>query len=258
MDEPDGKAPGSVAHAFRNRLFWEWADQIPRAVPAGFIATLYAMASACDPGGSVRFNKGRPITIRKIASGARVDIKDARRYVNAAIAAGVVAVEGERTSGRAVVYCLLLPPHPDWGAAESMLKATRRERPANGKAPWAGPDLGGPTPQVGDTNLGGPTPQVEQDPGERGGGTYPPGTWGDLPPRGWGDLPPTIPGSSMTLPMTVAEVVPQPQVVPSVALRKTIESRGEIGWQDAAARCSVCFKQMVMRHGRTAHAHCQG
>lgn len=263
-DDAEAPSSGSVAHTFRNRLFWHWADTIPRDIPGGFIATLYAMSAAADPAGVLRFNTGgKTISLTRIARGARVDVKDCRRYVRAAIAAGLVHEPEDPQKGRAVVYRLsLCPLGPDWGAAQAALKSSRRVRVKADPPPWGGENLGGPTPQVHDNNLGGPTPQVPHDPDHSDGseprGTDPLPTWGDLPPRGWGDRPPTIPGFSMSSSMTGADRVPQPPVGVGPARRKIIPGETDgTGWGTEATRCAVCFKPMVARHGRTTHRDCE-
>lgn len=254
-DPPTG---GSVPHKFRQRLFWEWAQQMPRALPAGFITTLYAMASAADPSGHLRFNKGKLITIRAVASAARVDVKDARRYVKAAVAAGVVGMPAEQRNGSAILYAILLSPFPDWDAAVAVLEGSKRKRKHT--IDWhTEKNQGGHTPEVPDGDRGGHTPTVWDDeeppPDEEPWGTHPPRGWGDTPPRGWGDTPPRIPGSSMSSSMTVAEVVSQADV-PGGPVLATEDFTGGERWGCGVKRCSRCGSRMADRADRVMCVTC--
>jgi hypothetical protein len=99
-EQAEQRASGSVPNAFRNALFWRWAPAMPTGLPSSFVTVLYALAAAADPAGKVKFRDGKAIRIKDIAAAAKVDEKDCRRYINAAIAAGVVGVEGEQRPGR--------------------------------------------------------------------------------------------------------------------------------------------------------------
>ena len=80
-DDQDARAAGSVPNAYRNALFWRWAPQMPRGLSSSFVTVLYALASAADPAGRVRFRDGKAIRIKDIAAAAKADEKDVRRYL---------------------------------------------------------------------------------------------------------------------------------------------------------------------------------
>jgi hypothetical protein len=216
----DAPVGGSVPHAYRNALFWRWVPAMPRPLRGAFATVLYAMAAAANPAGQLRFTGGRDIRLSAIAAGAGCDQKDARRYLAAAEAAGVVGVEGERRPGRVTRYALILSPSPDWGAAVAFLEGTRRQR-KRPDAPW---HLGGPSPQLAGDNLGGPTPQVEQDQPIEPRGTVPLWTSGDRPPITSGDRPPNEPGINQEVLHDGAEVVHLPQVPGGLAEFKATRS----------------------------------
>lgn len=266
---PAERAAGSAAHAWRQRLFWDWAQAIPASMPGGFLSTLYASAAAADAGGQLKYAKGgKAIPIARIASGARVDVKDCRRYLNAAIAAGVIVVVGEKRSGAATLYALLLSPFPDWEAAAAVLKASKRRR-ADQVEPRAerarAANLGGHAPVVAvpreEVNLGGVAPYVWDDEAPpledepRGPGPLP--TPGATPPRGWGATPPTVQVTAFGFSMTGAEVVTQAEVPgPSACAVKinSIEQHDDAGC--AARRCPRCGAQMSPTTKRTMCVGC--
>lgn len=263
-DEPQqGPPTGSVAHAFRNRLFWHWAPAMPKGIPAGFVAALYALGSASDPVGKVRFRDGKAITIKHIAAACKSDEKDARRYINAAMAAGVVGVQGEQRRGRASLYVLILDPNPDWGAALSSLGASKRKRPERKEPPWRDGKNGGPPPELPDTEFGGPPPELEQDPDEKVRGTAPRMSSGDRPPFGSGDRPPYIPGVIHDSSHDGAEVVVKAEVVGPTAVEQ-IGSNQDNDQPATAnvvgfARCTTCHERLIpdpRRPDRTTHTHC--
>jgi hypothetical protein len=203
----------------------------------------------------LRFNKGKLITIRAIATGARVDIKDARRYVNAAIAAGVADRVGDSPNGAAVLYTLLVSPFPDWAAAVAVLDASKRKR--GHAAPW---NQGGPGHHGHRWRPGGVSPTVDDPSGESGpkapGGTHPLPPWGDTPPRGWGDTPPTIPGVSMFSSMNGAEVCRQAEVPGGAGSATKIDSTGEERWGCGVRRCPRCGSRMADRSDRVMCVSC--
>ena len=261
------KNPGSTAHAWRQRLFWDWAQDIPSLLPGGFVAVLYAAGSAADASGHLRFARGgKPIPLPKLAKGARVDVKDARRYVNAAIAAGVMCKVGDPKPGVAVLYSLLLSPFPDWGAAQSFLQKSSRVRPDRDgsradRAKAAQGNLGGVPPQVEDSNPGGQAPYVwdqeppEDEPEPRGAGPLP--TWGACPPTTQGGRPPTYQGYSMDYPMTMPEVVTQPEVPSVLPVATKTNLTGEEEWGCGTKRCARCHGRMRNQTGRELCAACR-
>ncbi|MFC8453113.1 hypothetical protein [Kitasatospora sp. NPDC057223] len=121
---------------------------MPKALSGGFLKILHSLHSLANEDGVLRFRRsGDGIPLGQIALGAMCDVKDARRYLRAAIAAGLVRVVGEIQRGFAVVYALVVPGwEPDWAAAVESLVESRRERPEGRERPdW----MGGRTPGVG-------------------------------------------------------------------------------------------------------------
>ncbi|MFI6347276.1 hypothetical protein [Streptomyces sp. NPDC050560] len=259
-DEQDTRASGSVAHAYRNALFWRWAPAMPKGIPAAFVTLLYALASAADPAGRVRFRDGSVIRIKDIAAACKADEKDVRRYLTAAVAAGVVAVEGEQRRGRPTLYVLMLTPSPDWGAAVDAITNSKRKRPERTPPPWrqAAPGAdqknGGRSPELPEDKNGGPPPELSDLDHEKERGTAPRTSSGDRPPFGSGDRPPNNPGRPMSLPHEVAEVEPQPPVDVAPAPTELPENH-EPRTADVA-RCAVCHERMIPRPGRDRHTHC--
>lgn len=121
---------------FRNRLFWRWSDELPRPLREGFVKVLHAFGAGANPAGRMVFWDGRIITLKEIARAACVDVKDARRYINAAMVAGVVTVSGERKKGHTPVYAAVVVDAPDWTAAAEMLKATKPEPKRRAPKVW--------------------------------------------------------------------------------------------------------------------------
>lgn len=261
----DEQAPasGSVPHAYRNALFWRWVPAMPKGLPSSFVTVLYALASASDPAGRVRFRDGKAIRIKDIAAATKADEKDVRRNIQAAIVAGVVTVQGEQRRGRASLYVLVLTPSPDWDAAASSLASTKRKRAERTPPPWRSEESeknGGRSPELSELENGGPPPELEDSPDEKERGTAPRMSSGDRPPFGSGDRPPNNPGIAKELPQETAEVVGQPQVDGAPALHK-IDSPQDQNGQDEQpprdfTRCARCHERMVPRPGRTRHAHC--
>jgi len=163
-DDPRGSA---VPVSWRNALSWRWAPEMPRPLKGGFLTVLYAAGAMADASGRLRFKDGRTITRKQLAGAAGSDLREASRYAHAAVAAGVLGIEGEQKNGAAPLYLLLLNPCPDWSAAVASLESTRRKRPKK-PPPWraeTGPDQRGPAPPVDEPDQRGPAPLVrEQDP----------------------------------------------------------------------------------------------
>lgn len=209
-DDPAAPASGSVPHSFRNALFWKWAPAMPKGTPSGFLSLLYALAAAADPAGVLRFRTGEPIQLKDIAKGARADEKDTRRYLNAAMAAGVVVLLTERRRGRTALYALALHPRPDWEAAAASLSASRRQRTRTDPPPWQ-VENGGPAPGPPTAQNGAPAPVLPAAAAETERGTAPRTGTGDRPPTGTGDRPPDTPGGPMSSSHERAEDGEQPQ-----------------------------------------------
>ncbi len=135
---PDRRDPSqrgtSVAHTFRTTLTWRWSARMPRPLGGGFLKVLQSLGALANEDGVLRFRRsGDGIPLGRIANGARCDVKDARRYLRAAMAAGLVGIVGEARKGFAVVYTLLVPGwEPDWAAAVDSLLGSRRKRHRDG------------------------------------------------------------------------------------------------------------------------------
>ncbi|MFE0376222.1 hypothetical protein ACFW1M_11665, partial [Streptomyces inhibens] len=197
-DEQAGQsAGGSVPHAFRNALFWRWAPAMPKGIPASFVTVLYALGAAADTAGRLRFRDGKAIRIKDIAAAVKADEKDVRRYLTAAIAAGVVSIQGEARRGRATLYVLILSPWPDWTAAVASLETTKRK--PRKAPPWVEDEAknGGVSPEP---ENGGHAPELSAPDPEEERGTRPPLSSGDTPPFGGGGgaPPPPPPSDSHT------------------------------------------------------------
>jgi hypothetical protein len=119
---------GGVAHAFGNAVAWNWVDEMPPYLKTGFLAMLYSLRQHAAPSGEVRFNKGnhRPIKMDRLSRSAGCREQDGRRYVEAAIRAGIVVLVGERKRGATPLFQVVVTPWPDWKAAEHYLRATSR------------------------------------------------------------------------------------------------------------------------------------
>ncbi|HEY9369153.1 hypothetical protein [Streptomyces sp.] len=259
-DEQATRASGSVPHAYGNALAWRWSREMPTALRRGFLTLLYALRAIANANGELRFHGDhKPIRIQDIAKAAGADEKDARRYMNAGIAAGVVAVKGEQRRGKATLYTLVLCPIPDWGAAEDVLKTTRR-KPGKGSAPWQAP--AGSSGDRDPNQFGGPRPELPGDPGEEVRGTAPRMGSGDRAPNGSGDRAPNNPGGTHVSPHDEAGVVFKPQVVGPPAPQQTDSDQEQNHVptrQVGFLRCTRCHERLIpdpRRPERTTHSHC--
>lgn len=283
-DETESRTPtpGSIPTAYRNALFWRWAPALKKVkgIPGGFTCVLYAMASAANAAGRVQFKDGKPIRITDIARGAQVDEKDARRYIEAAIAAGVLDVIGERKRGRAALYALLVSPFPDWGAAAHALESSRRVRkprdgnpreaaqeqtPADGEYetgreedPDAFADdseFGGQPPNFEDPEFGGQPPNFWEGMDWEVRGAAPDGVRGAAP-EWFGGQPPNNPCSNQEVPHDMADVVTQAEVPRARAAGEKIDSTGEERWGCGTKRCARCHGRMANRPDRVMCVSC--
>lgn len=158
-DEQDRKT-GGVPHAFGNVLAWKWSREMPATCKGGFLTMLYALRQMAAPSGELRFNGNdrAPLKLPDLAKAAGCREKDARRYIDAAIRAGVVVVVGERKRGKATLYQLVVSPFVDWTRAADHLKATAR----NPDKKWPKDDPahssghGGPNPEGSENGPQGP------------------------------------------------------------------------------------------------------
>ncbi|MFB7171113.1 hypothetical protein ACFCYM_09865 [Streptomyces sp. NPDC056254] len=215
--QPD-PASGGVPHAYRNVVFWRWARELPRPLRGGFLKVLYALGTAANTRGEMRFHDGKAIRIQDIARGSAADEKDTRRYIDAAIAAGVVGILGTRRRGKPTVYQLLIIPNPDWAAAVASLAASQPVKKQRAKAaPWReqeATEFGGPSPEPDATEFGGPPPEPDTEgsgdrPRNLGGessGDRPPLEFGGPSPVEFGGPSPEQPRVTQVLPQELAAV----------------------------------------------------
>ncbi|MCY0921868.1 MULTISPECIES: hypothetical protein [unclassified Streptomyces] len=222
QEQPE-PARGSVPLDFRNALFWRWTRDLPRPLRGGFLKVLYALGTAANSRGEMRFRDGKEIRIQDIAKGAATDEKDCRRYINAAIAAGVVGVAGARGRGKPTVYQLLVSPRPDWTAAVASLAESL---PVKKKPPK-------PAPWQDDPEFGGPPPE----PDAQSSGDHPPNfpeqSSGDRPPLGFGGPSPVEFGGPSPEQPRVTQVLPQESAAVVDQLSPGGPSPGEDGPADA-------------------------
>ncbi|MFB6517465.1 hypothetical protein [Streptomyces sp. NPDC056401] len=202
--QPD-YASGGVPHAYRNAIFWRWTRTMPRPLKGPFLTLLYALGAASGTHGLLQFRDGKVMRIQDIAAGVGSDEKDTRRYLNAAIAAGVVAVEGERRRGKRAVYRIVVSLHPDWTAALASLASSKpkpKKTPAP-PAPWQDEDeFGGPTPELAGRSSGDHPPNL---PGASSG-DQPPNEFGGPTPDWFGGPTPEQPRGTQVLPQESADV----------------------------------------------------
>ncbi|MGW4824639.1 hypothetical protein ACWEP4_38380 [Streptomyces sp. NPDC004227] len=104
--EIEDKPGGGPANSFGNTLAWNWSREMPRALKGGFLTLLYALRAMAAANGALRFKDGTVIRIQDIAKAAGCREQDARRYLEAAIRAGLVVVEGRRRRGIPTLYVL--------------------------------------------------------------------------------------------------------------------------------------------------------
>lgn len=210
MSTEEQATSGSVPNAFGNALAWKWTRQMPTYVRrSGLPTLLYALRAMSNAAGELRFGDRKAIRIQDIAKAACAAEKDARRYLEAAIRAGVVTTRGQRKRGVPTLYVLLPSPFPNWQAAEDHLRATAR-KPGKRPAAWQEqPESSGDR----DPNQFGP-PRPELTDGTENEVRVTATRWssGDRDPNGSGDRDPNNPGGFTGFSHERAEVVSQPQV----------------------------------------------
>lgn len=201
--QPD-YASGGVPHAYRNAIFWRWTRTMPRPLKGPFLTLLYALGAASGTHGRLQFRDGKAIRIQDIAAGMGSDEKDTRRYLNAAIAAGVVEVEGERRRGKRAVYCIVACLHPDWTAALASLEESKpKPQPKKKPAPWKDEEeFGGPPPELQGGSSG------DRPPNSAGpsSGDRTPNEFGGPSPEWFGGRSPEQPRVTQVLPQESADV----------------------------------------------------
>lgn len=211
-DEQAERTSGSVPNAYGNALSWKWTRQMsPYLRRSGLPLLLCQLRNYASASGDVAFSSDRkPIRISDIAAASCCSVKDCRRYLEAAIRSGVVAVRGERKRGTAARYVIVPHPFPDWQAAEDYLKSTAR-KPGR-KAPEWSDDEDERRGHRDPNEKGSPRPQLTDGTDSEEGVTATPPSKGHRDPNGWGHRDPNNPGVTHDSSHDGAEVVPQPQV----------------------------------------------
>ena len=254
-DEQDGRTSGSVPNAYGNALSWRWTrDMSAYLRRSGLPLLLCQLRNLASASGEIAFSSDRkPIRIQDIAKAACCDEKDARRYLEAAIRAGVVRVLGERKRGKATRYMIVVSPFPDWPAAESYLRGTARKRAPG----WD--QIEESSGDSAPNQNGGQRPELTGGTAEEVRGTAPPMSSGDSAPNGSGDSAPNNPGGYPWVSQDGAEVGFQPQVVgPPAKQDEPQESNPDdpTTWPV----CPACRRRVMpdpRRPGRTIHARCE-
>lgn len=144
--QPESPASGSVPHTFRLRMARQWVPRMPTQLrrQKAFLFALATVAAMADAAGRTRWHAtpdepGRPLPLRELAAAMGSDEKDARRYLAAAIAAGLLTTEQAPRRGRTTVYVLLVPPvTPRWAAALAVLTVGEEEVEETGPHTTAG------------------------------------------------------------------------------------------------------------------------
>ena len=207
-DEQETRAPGSVPNAFGNALAWRWSREMPAALRRrkGFITLLYTLRAMAHASGELRFQGGKTFRIQDIARAATIREKDARRFLDAGVRAGVIAIVGARRRGTPTLYVLLVSPCPNWAAAEAHLKATDRDT-GKDAAPWQDESSG----HRGPNQFGHPRPELADGAAEDVRATAARTGSGHRGPTGSGTRGPNTPGTSHGSFHGMAGVGAQPQ-----------------------------------------------
>lgn len=264
FEEQDSRSSGGVPVAFGNALSWKWTRQMPAYLRrSGLPLLLCQLRNFAAASGEIAFSGDRkPIRIQDIAKAACANEKDTRRYLEAAIRAGVVQVLGERKRGKAARYAIVPTPFPDWPAAEDYLKSTAR-KPGKRPAAWSEDD--GSSGRGDPNQNGSPRPELTDgtENGERVTATRM-GS-GHRDPNGSGHRDPNNPGGFPWGSHDGAEVVPQPQVGGAQASQdhspqEQLSTAPMPGAGPApaatAGRCRGCHIPLI-RPGRGLCARCQ-
>lgn len=195
---------------------------MPRPLHGGFLTLLYALGTAANTEGRLRFRDGKAIRIQDIARAVGSSEKDTRRYINAAIAARVVGYEKPPKRGRATVYRLIVEAYPMWDLAAESLLLSRPNRKDAAPPPWredqeqastGAPESSGVgDPNRDDEEFGSPTPEVTDGTGQRSSGHRDTLEFGSPTPQQFGSPTPEQPRVPQGFPTVGADVVGQPQV----------------------------------------------
>ncbi|QQM44983.1 hypothetical protein [Streptomyces liliifuscus] len=209
-DSQTDRASGSVPHTFRLRMAWQWVPRMPVALrrQKAFLYAVQTVAAMADTAGRTRWHAededtaGRPLRLKELAAAMGSDEKDARRYLTAAIAAGILTTEQAPRRGRTTVYVLLLPPYtPRWEAAAAVLTAGGADTGEDdGHAPAGRAEFGGRSPvrdaPAAQASSGDASPNFPPVTGSQERGTPPRWSSGDGSPSRTGACPPNKPGSA--------------------------------------------------------------
>lgn len=259
IEEQATAASGSVPNAFGNALSWKWTRQMSAYLRrSGLPLLLCQLRNLAAASGEIAFNSDRkPIRIQDIAKAACCDEKEARRYLEAAIRAGVVQVIGERKRGKAARYVIVVHPFPDWLAAEDYLRSTARKRAPGWDQP--GESSGDSAPN----QNGGQRPELTAGTPEEVRGTAPRMSSGDSAPNGSGDSAPNNPGGYPWGSHDGAEVGFQPQVVgPTGDQSESHEPNPDdpTTWRTCPTAQGGCGRRIMpdpQRPDRRMHARCE-
>ncbi|MFE3169302.1 hypothetical protein [Streptomyces sp. NPDC059224] len=256
-------APGSVPNAFGNALAWQWTRKQMSAYlrRSGLPLLLCQLRNLASASGEIAFNGDRkPIRITDIAAVSCCREKDARRYLEAAVRAGVVRVVGERKRGKATRYVLVVHPFPDWQAAEDYLKSTGRA-PGKGAAPWQDDDES--SGHRGPNHIGPPRPELTDGTDEEVRATAARMSSGHRGPTGSGHRGPNNPGGYPRDSHDGADAVDQPQVDGPPGEQIDHQEHPHTDRPDAgpapaatAGRCRRCQIPLI-RTGRDLCAGCE-
>lgn len=235
-EQQDGRTSGGVPNAYGNALSWRWTrDMSAYLRRSGLPLLLCQLRNFANASGEVAFSSDRkPIRIQDIAAAACCREKDARRYLEAAIRAGVVQVLGERKRGKPTRYVIVVHPFPDWQAAEDYLKSTGR-KPGKGTAPWQDDDES--SGHRGPNHIGPPRPELTDGTENEVRATAARMSSGHRGPTGSGHRGPNNPGGYPGSSHDGAEVVPQPQ--PSGPTGQQIDHQDTPTSPAAAARAAL-------------------
>lgn len=219
-DTPPDRASGGIPHSFRLRMAWRWVPRMPQELRRrkAFLYALQTIASLADAHGRTRFSDtGQPIRITQLATSMGSREKDARRYLSAAIAAGILTTEQTPRRGRITVYRLVVPfDIPRWDAALAVLDAGADEPQADTEHGHGAAEFGrrAPEPAAAAQHLSSghdrPTSTPVEAEGVRAADARP-GS-GPRRPFGSGDVPPNNTGVLKTNPQEMVAVGPQPDV----------------------------------------------
>ncbi|MFB6961868.1 hypothetical protein ACFCYB_34020 [Streptomyces sp. NPDC056309] len=253
--EIEDKSGGGPANSFGNTLAWNWSREMPRALKGGFLTLLYALRAMAAANGKLRFKDGTVIRIQDIAKAAGCREQDARRYLEAAIRAGLVGVEGQRRRGIPTLYVLNpLIRYPNWKAAEDYLKATARRRKEDdatgGGSGHSGTNSeGGGSDHSGTNQFGPQRHELGADDAETVRSTVArPGSV-HSGTNGSGHSGPNNPGVTHGVTHVEVDVVPQPQVAGG-ADGETDQTSTALEDEQPYGRCEVC-KTPLLRPGST-------